>query len=122
MSFRTSTLVLNKIVVTNDYPITDNDFNIVCDATSNDILVTLPDCRDVAGQLFSICVSNFTHAVTVNTIYGLINMLPTFDFHESTYRAIILQSIGTKYVILSSHVAEYSDEIIGEDSTEEEII
>ena len=122
MSFNSSTLHLNKIIITDNYEATDNDFSVICDPTTNNITVTLPDSREVVNQVFSVCVMNLHHMVVVKSVFGLINHLPTFTFNGTPYRSIIVQSIGTKYVVLSSHDVEYYYVATNDDTVEDEII
>ena len=108
MSHKQSTLILNKKVVTDDYVVTENDFSIICDASSNNITITLPEAIENNDQIFDVCVLNLLYQVKVNVIDDeTIDGNLEFIFNGTPYTSILVQAINGNYYIIDSHLSYY---------------
>lgn len=89
------------ITKTADYTATEYDYTILCDATSGDITITLPDASFVNGHVYSVKkIDATTNAVTiaasgVDTIDGSVTTST-----EIQWTSIFVQSNGANWYVL----------------------
>jgi hypothetical protein len=90
------------VTKTNNYTVTTSDYTILCDATSNDITIGLPDASANVGKVYHIkrMDASTTYDVTIDaystqTIDGEL----TLDISVQ-YEAITIQAISTGWVII----------------------
>lgn len=98
----TNGLSTNIVTKTNDYTTTMNDSTILCDASSNNITITLIDASNAFGKIYSIKTINTSNGYKVNietngtqTIDDDLNIT-----NLKKYESVTLQSDGSNWWIL----------------------
>ena len=97
----TMSSVGNIVTKTSDYTATEYDYTILCDATSGDITITLPNAALVIGHVYSIKkIDSTTNTVTIEALVS-----DTIDGSNTVstdiqWTSIFIQSDGNNWYII----------------------